>query len=60
MTSRKDQGRNPCDESKDDGEITSITNTSQQTGKLKMTDQNIRCNPAEQRHSENEELGDNP
>ena len=46
MTSGKDQEGNPYDEQEDDGEITSITNTSLQTGELRMTDHNIQRNPA--------------
>ena len=60
MTSGKDQGGNPHDEREDGSEITSITNTSPQIEKLRMTDQNIQGNPAEQGHGNNEELSDNP
>ena len=59
MTSGKDQGGNPHDEREGDGEITSVTNTSPQVGKLRMTDQNIQGNPTKQGHGNYEELGDN-
>ena len=59
MTIGKDQEGNPHDEREDDGEITLITNTSQQTRKLRMTDQNIQRNLAEQGHGENVELDNN-
>ena len=59
MASGKDRGRDQCDESKDDGEITTITNTLQQIEKLRITDQNIQWSQVDQRHGENEELDDN-
>ena len=58
-TSGKDLKKTPQDEREDGSEITSITNTPQLTGKLKMADLNIQRNLAEQGYNDNEELSDN-
>ena len=48
MASGKDQGRNQRDESRDDNDITTITNVPHRSEELKMTGQNLQWNQAKQ------------
>ena len=57
-TSGKNPDKTPQDEREDSSEITSIIDTLQLSGKLKMTDSNIQRNLVDQGYDDNEELNE--
>ena len=59
MASEKNRGRNQHDKSRNDNDISTITNVPHRSEELKMTSQNFQCNRAKQQYVENEELDGN-
>ena len=59
MASGKDRGRNQHDKSRNDNDISTITNVPHRSEELKMTSQNFQRNRAKQQYVENEELDRN-